>query len=86
LENQQKGFNEVLNHFQKMLLGKFFLHTLHFLLLACFFIMMLDVFCHAASLDQEEVDSASVLCVATDAVKKELDSLLDAGCGACTSL
>jgi hypothetical protein len=30
-ENQQKGFNEVLDHFQKMLLGNFFLHTLHFL-------------------------------------------------------
>jgi hypothetical protein len=29
-ENQWKGFNEVLDHFQKMLLGNFFLHTLHF--------------------------------------------------------
>jgi hypothetical protein len=48
--------------------------------------MMLDDFCHAASLEQEEVDSASGLRIATDATKKELDSLLDTGRGACASL
>jgi hypothetical protein len=47
---------------------------------------MLDDFCHVASLEQEEVDSALGLRVATHAVKKELDSLLDAGRGACASL
>jgi hypothetical protein len=31
-ENQWKGFNKVLDHFQKTLLGNYFLHTLHFLL------------------------------------------------------
>jgi hypothetical protein len=42
-ENQRKGFNEVLGHFQKMLLGNFFLHTLHFLLLACFLLRCLMI-------------------------------------------
>jgi hypothetical protein len=31
-ENQWKGFNEVLDHIQKTLLGNFFLHNFHFLL------------------------------------------------------
>jgi hypothetical protein len=48
--------------------------------------MMLDYFCYAAALEQEEVDSATGLRIATDAAKKELDSFLDAGCGACASL
>jgi hypothetical protein len=48
--------------------------------------MMLDDFRYAASLEQEEVDSASGLRIATDATKMELDSLLDAGRGACASL
>jgi hypothetical protein len=47
---------------------------------------MLDDFRHAASLGQEEVVTTSGLRIATDAVKKELDSLLDAGHGACASL
>jgi hypothetical protein len=32
------------------------------------------------------VDSATGLRIATDAAKKELDGLLNAGCGACGSL
>jgi hypothetical protein len=48
--------------------------------------MMLDYFRYAAALEQEEVDSTAGLCIATDAAKKELDSLLDAGRGARTSL
>jgi hypothetical protein len=48
--------------------------------------MMLDDFRYAASLEQEEVDSASGLRITTDVAKKELDNLLDAGCGACASL
>jgi hypothetical protein len=48
--------------------------------------MILDDFCYATSLEQEEVDSASGLLIATDATKKELDSLLDAGHRACASL
>jgi hypothetical protein len=37
-------------------------------------------------LDQEEVDTASGLRTTTDAMRKELDSLFDAGRGACASL
>jgi hypothetical protein len=48
--------------------------------------MMLDYFRYAAALEQEEVDSTTGLCIATDATKKELDILLDAGCGECASL
>jgi hypothetical protein len=47
---------------------------------------MLDDFCHVASLEQEEVDYALGLRIATHAVKKELDSLLDTGRCACASL
>jgi hypothetical protein len=47
--------------------------------------MMLDYFHYAAALEQEEVDSATGLHIAMDAAK-ELDSLLDAGRGACVSL
>jgi hypothetical protein len=47
---------------------------------------MLDDFHYTASLEQEGVDSASGLLIATDVAKKELDSLLDAGRGACASL
>jgi hypothetical protein len=32
--------------------------------------MMLDYFCYAAALEQEEVDSATGLRIATDATKK----------------
>jgi hypothetical protein len=46
----------------------------------------LTFFCYAALLDQEEVDTASGLCTATNTARKELDSLLDSGCGACASL
>jgi hypothetical protein len=37
-------------------------------------------------LEQEEVDTALGLRTATDGVRKELDSLFDAGRGACASL
>jgi hypothetical protein len=47
---------------------------------------MLDFFCYAAPLEQAEVDTASGLRTTTDVARKELDSLLDAGCGACASL
>jgi hypothetical protein len=47
---------------------------------------MLDDVRYAALLEQEEVDSASGVRITTDAAKKELDSLLDAGRGACASL
>jgi hypothetical protein len=47
---------------------------------------MLIYFRYAAALEQEEVDSTTRLRIATNATKKELDSLLDAGRGACTSL
>jgi hypothetical protein len=47
---------------------------------------MLDDSCYAASLEQEEVDTASGLRIAIDATKKDLDSLLDARHGACASL
>jgi hypothetical protein len=43
-------------------------------------------FRYAATLEQEEVDSTTGLRIATDAAKKELDGLLNAGCGACGSL
>jgi hypothetical protein len=47
--------------------------------------MMLGYFHYAATLEQEEVDSATGLRVAMDAAKKELDGLLNMGCGACGS-
>jgi hypothetical protein len=47
---------------------------------------MLDYFCYAAALEQEEVDSAKGLRITTDAAKKELDGLFNAGHGACASL
>jgi hypothetical protein len=47
---------------------------------------VLDFFRYAAPLEQEEVDTASGLRTTTDATRKELDSLLDAGRGACASL
>jgi hypothetical protein len=47
---------------------------------------MLHYFRYAASLDHAEVDTALGLCIASDAPKKELDILLDAGHGACASL
>jgi hypothetical protein len=43
-------------------------------------------FCHAAALGQGEADTAEGLRMATDAVKKELDGLLNAGRQACRSL
>jgi hypothetical protein len=43
-------------------------------------------FCYAATLEQEEVDSAIGQRITTDAAKKELDGLLNAGRGACGSL
>jgi hypothetical protein len=46
---------------------------------------MLIYFRYAAELEQEEVDSTTRLHIATNAAK-ELDSLLDAGRGACASL
>jgi hypothetical protein len=47
---------------------------------------MLDFFCYAAPLEQAEVDTASSVRPATDAARKELDSLLDTGCGSSASL
>jgi hypothetical protein len=47
---------------------------------------MVDIFCYAAQFGQEEVNTASGLRIATDAIEKELDSLFDAGHGASTSL
>jgi hypothetical protein len=47
---------------------------------------MLDDFRYAASLEQAEVDTASGLRITTDAAKKELDSLLNIGHGACATL
>jgi hypothetical protein len=46
---------------------------------------MLDTF-PPAQFGQEETNTASGMRTATDAVKKELDSLFGAGCGACASL
>jgi hypothetical protein len=43
-------------------------------------------FRYVATLEQEEVDSATGLRIATDATKKELDGLLNTGRGACGSL
>jgi hypothetical protein len=43
-------------------------------------------FCYKATLEQGEVDSATGLRIATDAAKKELDGLLNAGRQACSSL
>jgi hypothetical protein len=43
-------------------------------------------FRYAATLEQEEVDSAAGLHIATDAAKKDLDGLLNAGRGAYGSL
>jgi hypothetical protein len=43
-------------------------------------------FRYAATLEQGEVDSAAGLRMATDAAKKELDGLLNAGRQACGSL
>jgi hypothetical protein len=47
---------------------------------------MLDFVRYAAPLDQEEVDTASGLRTTTNAARKELDSLLYTGRGACASL
>jgi hypothetical protein len=47
---------------------------------------VLNFFRYAAPLEREEVDTASDLRTATDATRKELDSLLSAGHGACASL
>jgi hypothetical protein len=47
---------------------------------------VLEFFRYAAPFDQEEVDTASGLRIATDTVEKELDSLFDIGRGACASL
>jgi hypothetical protein len=47
---------------------------------------MLDYFHYAVALEQEEVDSTTGLCITTDAAKKELDGLLNAGRGACGCL
>jgi hypothetical protein len=47
---------------------------------------MLDIFRYAAQFGQEETTTASGLRAAIDAVKKELDSLFNAGRGACASL
>jgi hypothetical protein len=44
------------------------------------------LFCHAAQFGQPKPDTGSELRTATDAVKKELDVLFDAGRGACASL
>jgi hypothetical protein len=46
----------------------------------------LTFFRYAGPLEQAEVDTASGLHTATDAARKELDSLLDTGPGACASL
>jgi hypothetical protein len=48
--------------------------------------MMFDYFRYTVALEQEEVDSAIGLRIATDTAKKELDGLLDVGRGACASL
>jgi hypothetical protein len=46
----------------------------------------MSYFRYAVTLEQEEVDSAIGLRIATDAAEKELDGLLNAGRGACGSL
>jgi hypothetical protein len=43
-------------------------------------------FHYVATLEQDEVDSATGLCIATDAAKKELDGLLNADRQVCRSL
>jgi hypothetical protein len=48
--------------------------------------MVLDFFRYTAPFGLEEVETALGLRTTTDAVKKELDSLFDAGHGACASL
>jgi hypothetical protein len=55
-------------------------------LLKLVFRRVIDFFRYAAPLEREEVDTASGLRTAIDATRKELDSFLDAGHGACVSL
>jgi hypothetical protein len=55
-------------------------------LLKLVFRRVLEFFHYAAPLEREEVDIASGLRTATNATRKELDSLLDTGHGACASL
>jgi hypothetical protein len=85
-EKRQKGFNEVLDHFQKTLLGN---HG------SPYFVVCDNMLCrlwhfacfrYIVTLEQGEVDSATGLRMATDTVKKEQDGLLNAGRQACGSL
>jgi hypothetical protein len=60
--------------------------TVHFFCYNLFFEGCLTLFRYAAPLEQAEVDTASGLRSTTDVVRKELDSLLGMGRGACVSL
>jgi hypothetical protein len=84
-EKRHSSFNEILNHFQDTLLGTITFHTVKFVISAMPYVSVF-FFHYAATLEQGEVDSAEGLRMATDAVKKELDGLLNAGCQACVSL
>jgi hypothetical protein len=85
-EKRRDGFNEVLDHFQKTLLGingsPYSVVCNNVLRRVCRFVY----FRYVATLEQGEVDSATGLCIATDAAKKELDGLLNTGRQACGSL
>jgi hypothetical protein len=79
-EKRQKGFNVVLDHFQKTLLGNdgspYFVVCNNMLCRVCHFACSR----YALTLEQGEVDSATGLCMAIDTTKKELDGLLNASC------
>jgi hypothetical protein len=85
-EAQWNGFNEVLGHFQKTLLGNSFSPYCALLFYNLFLEGCFTFFRYAGPLEQAEVDTASGLRTATDAARKEMDSLLDAGNGVCASL
>jgi hypothetical protein len=85
-EKRRDGFNELLHHFQETLLG---INGFPYCEVCNFCYVVCDAssfFCYAATLEQGEVDSAEGLRMATDAAKKELDGLLNAGRQACGSL
>jgi hypothetical protein len=71
----REGFNELLHHFQDTLLGTTSSYNVKFF-----------NFRYAVALGQGEADTAEGLRMATDAARKELDGLLNAGRQACGSL
>jgi hypothetical protein len=84
-EDQRRGLNEVLDHFQKTLLGN--LGSPYFAAYAnIVLIMTFDLFLLYSNSRAGGVDSAMGLHIATDAAKKEPDGLLNAGHRACGNL